>query len=168
MQGRLKRRYQIHKELSRSSYFQGEIDVGELSRLGELLANSDSVIEADFEFRRSDFDLPMLSGKVQGNLEMECQRCLQAMVTPIQLDFKLLIDAPDDIVRDSCLDTVYSEDGFINFFEVVEDELILALPLVAMHEHDSCNKHWQVPESDLEPAVRENPFLILKDLKTTH
>lgn len=168
MRGRLKQRYQIHKELSRSSYFQGEIEVGNLSRLGELLVNSESIIETEFEFRLSDYDLPMLSGKIQANLQMECQRCLEAMESPLQLDFKLLVDAPDDIVRDSSLDTIYSEDGFIDIFEVIEDEVILALPLVAMHENGSCNKHWQVPEYDGEPAVRENPFSVLKDLKTTH
>lgn len=154
--------------MSRSSYFQGLIDVAELSRLGELLANSESTIELKFEFRVSDYDVPMLSGEFQTSLQMECQRCLQAMDTPLQLSFKLLVDAPDDVIRESSLDSVYSEDGLIDLFEVVEDELILALPLVSMHENGSCNKHWQVSDNDLEPVVRENPFSVLKDLKTTH
>ena len=168
MQGKLKQRYQIHKELSRSGYFQGQIEVEALPRLGELLASTSAMIDVQFEFQNSDYETPMLSGDVQAELEIECQRCLQALPVPLQLQFKLLVDAPDDIVQESSLDTVYSEDGLIDIFEVVEDELILALPLVAMHESNLCNEHWQVSENEQEPAARENPFSVLKDLKTTH
>ncbi len=168
MQGKLKQRYQIHKEVSRSGYFQGQIDVEALSRLGELLASTAATIDVQFEFQNSDYDTALVCGEVEAELEMECQRCLQALSVPLQLEFKLLVDAADDIVQESSLDTVYSEDGLIDIFEVVEDELILALPLVAMHENNMCNEHWQTPEKDQEPAVRENPFSVLKDLKTTH
>jgi len=168
MQGKLKQRYQIHKEVSRSSYFQGQIDVESLSRLGELLASTEATIDVQFEFQNSDYDAAMISSEVQTELEMECQRCLQALSVPLQHEFKLLVDAADDIVQESSLDTVYSEDGLVDIFEVVEDELILALPLVAMHDNNMCNEHWQVSEDDQEPVVRENPFSVLKDLKTTH
>ena len=168
MQGKLKQRYQIHKEVSRSSYFQGQIDVEALPRLGELLASTVATINVQFEFQHSDYDTPMVSGKMQADLEMECQRCLQAMPISSQVDFKLLVDAPEDIVRESSLDTVYSEDGSIDIFEVVEDELILALPLVAMHESSLCNRHWQAPDHDQDSVVKDNPFSVLKDMKTTH
>ena len=168
MQGKLKQSYQTHKEVSRSSYFQGQIEAEALPRLGELLASKSAAIDVKFEFQNSDYDTALVSGEVQTMLEMECQRCLQAISVPLHLEFKLLIDAPDDIVQESSLDTIYSEDGLIDIFEVVEDELILALPLVAMHESNLCNEHWQVSEHDQEPVVRENPFSVLKDLKTTH
>ena len=168
MQGKLKQRYQIHKEVTRSSYFHGQIDARELPRLCDLLANDEATIDVQFEFRPSDYDTALVSGEMQGELEMECQRCLQGLPVPIQLEFKLLVDAPDDVVKESSLDTIYSEDGFVDIFEVVEDELILALPLVAMHENAQCNKHWQVSEHDQEPIARENPFSVLKELKTTH
>ncbi len=168
MQGKLKQRYQFHKEVSRRGYFEGQIDLVELPRLCELLASIEGEIAVKFEFLTSDYEVPMVSGNLRSSLQIECQRCLQAMPSDLQLDFSLLIDAADDIVRESSLDTLYSEVGYIDIFEVIEDEIILALPLVAMHENDSCNAHWQATEQTLEPAVRENPFSVLKDLKTTH
>ncbi len=168
MRDRLKQHYQVHKEVTRSSYFEGQIEVDNLTRLSDLLVSPKATIVVKFEFLSSDFDSPMLVGEMQTELQMQCQRCLQAMPTPIQLDFKLLIDAADDIIQESSLDTVYSEDGIIDIFEVVEDELILALPLVAMHENESCNKHWQTSDSNQDPVVRESPFSVLKELKTTH
>jgi len=168
MQGKLKQRYQIHKEVSRNGYFHGQIDVEKLSRLCELLASDHGEITLNFEFKNSDFDVPMVSGDIQTSLQVECQRCLQAMETELGFEFKLLVDADDDIVRESSLDTVYSEDGNIDIFEVVEDEIILALPLVSMHSNDACNEHWQAADNSQQPAVRENPFSVLKDLKTKH
>jgi uncharacterized protein len=168
MQGKLKQRYQIHKEVSRNGYFQGQIDVEKLSRLCELLASNQGEITLKFEFKHSDFDVPMISGKIQTSLQVVCQRCLQAMETALGFDFRLLVDAADDTVSESGLDSVYSEDGNIDIFEVVEDEIILALPLVSMHQNDTCNEHWQAADNSLEPVIRENPFSVLKDLKTKH
>lgn len=168
MQGKLKQRYQVHKEVSRRGYFEGNINLVELPRLSELLTSKEGEITARFEFLMSDYATPMVSGKLRSSFQIECQRCLQAMPSDLQLDFSLLIDAADDIVRESSLDTLYSEAGYIDILEVIEDEIILALPLVAMHENDSCNEHWLAAEQTPQPAVRENPFSILKDLKTTH
>jgi uncharacterized protein len=89
----------------------------------------------------------------------------------MELDFRLMIDASDEIVRQSSLDTLYSDDGYIDITEVVEDELILAVPLVAMHEDTACNEDLlikgQLTDSQSEAAVKENPFAVLQQLKTT-
>lgn len=168
MQGKLKQCYQVHKEVSRKGYFEGRITIGDLSRLCELLASQQGEIAVKFEFLESDYSIPMVSGSLQTHLQIECQRCLQPMPSVVDLDFQLLIDAADDVVRESSMDTLYSEEGNINIFEIVEDEIILALPLVAMHETDTCNEHWQAAEQSQESAAKENPFSVLKGLKTTH
>ncbi len=168
MQGKLKQSYPVLKEVSRRGYFEGWIRVMDLPRVCELLASGQGVIAVRFEFLNSDYAIPMIRGSLQASLQIECQRCLQVMSNELEFEFQLLIDAADDIVSESSLDTLYSNEGKINIFEVVEDEIILALPLVAMHEKDTCNEHWQVTESTQEPADRENPFSVLKDLKTTH
>ena len=62
----------------------------------------------------------------------------------MDVDFRLMIDASDEMVEHSSEDTLYSDDGYIDISEVVEDELILALPLVAMHEDTACNENWRV------------------------
>ncbi|MCP4430324.1 MAG: hypothetical protein GY806_05040 [Gammaproteobacteria bacterium] len=168
MQGKLRQRYQVHKEVSRRGYFEGLIDIVNLNRLTDLLASDEGQIEVRFEFVNSDYSIPMMSGQVKTSLNVECQRCLQPMLKELQLEFNLLIDATDELIRETKLETLFSEDGFIDIFEVIEDEIILALPLVAMHKIETCNEHWQVAEEIQQPAVKENPFSVLKDLKITH
>jgi uncharacterized protein len=170
MQDKLRKRYQVQKEVTRNGYFEGEIALSELGRVTELLHPGKSGLEGrkvtlKFEFLLNEYEVPMLVGQLETSLELECQRCLKALDLPMTLDFSLMIDASDELVRNSSVDTLYSEDGFIDIFEVVEDELILAIPLVAMHADTSCNENWQ--ESKTETALKDNPFAVLQQLKTT-
>ena len=173
MRDKLRKRYQVHKEVTQNGSFEGEIPLSEMGRLQELLhlegaEQRERKIALNFEFSRSEYDLPMVSGRIQTRLELECQRCLQPLDVPLTLDFSLLIDASDDIVQHSSQDTLYSDDGYIDIVEVVEDELILAIPLVAMHEDRDCNRNWQAEAANAEPATRDNPFAVLEQLKTTN
>jgi uncharacterized protein len=172
MRDKLRKRYQVQKEVTQSGRFEGEIELSELKRLAELLHCEDTdqqgrKIALSFEFTRNEFDIPVLAGHLQTSIQLECQRCLQPLELPMELDFSLLIDASDEMVRHSSQDTLYSEDGYIDIAEVVEDELILAIPLVAMHENTACNSNWQASASAAETAKSENPFAVLKQLKTT-
>ena len=180
MRDMLRKSYQVQKEVAQNGRFEGNISLSELKRLGELVhfeaADSKGPgIAVSFEFVRSEFDTPMLVGHLQTSLDLECQRCLKPIQTPMELDFRLMIDASDEIVGQSSLDTLYSDDGCIDIVEVVEDELILAVPLVAMHEDTACNEHWPLSgphtgpltDSQSEAAEKENPFAVLQQLKTT-
>lgn len=123
-------------------------------------------IQVSFEFVANEYGLPMLAGQLSARLELECQRCLGKMELPLALELRLLVDASDEIVGESSLDTLYSDDGYIDIFNVVEDELILAIPLVARHEDRTCNLHWPTVADDAV-AEAENPFAVLRALKTT-
>jgi uncharacterized protein len=166
MQEKLRRRYQIQKEVSRGGYFEGEIEVSNLTRLAEVLLSDEARINIQFGFSQSEYDGPMVDGRLETSLTVECQRCLNAMQIPLELEFKLLLNAADDLVAESSIDMVFSEDGWIDIFEVVEDELILGLPLVTTHDNKACNEFWRAQEQDPGSATKENPFSVLAKLKT--
>jgi uncharacterized protein len=168
MQTKLHRLYQFQKEANQRSYHEGLITLKELSRLTAMLKSDQAEISVQFCITGSDYDQLVIKGHVEAELAIECQRCLKPVVQSVGLDFELLINAPDHVVHSSGLDTLYSEDGTIDIFELVEDELILGLPLVSLHENGSCNEYWQISDNVQEKAKRENPFLVLEKLKTKH
>jgi len=168
MQEKLRRRYQIQKEVSRGGYYQGNIEIDDLARLSDFLLSEKAKITVEFSFNQSDYGTPIILGRLETSLTVECQRCLEKMEIPLHIDFKLLVDADDDMITESSLDTVFSEDGTVDIYEVVEDEIILGLPLVIMHEDVTCNEFWQAQEQDPEPAIKENPFSVLAKLKTSN
>ena len=169
MRDKLRRRYQVHKEVARNGYFEGSIPLTELERLRGLslaqTADRGGSVSVRFEFVRNEYDLPTVTGRLETTLVLECQRCLEPMEVPIALDFGVMVDADDSVLQESRQDSIDSDEGYIDLFALVEDELILAVPLVAMHDDDSCNEHWPVAENAAE--ARDNPFAVLAQLKTT-
>jgi len=172
MRDKLRRRYQVLKEVTQNGYFEGEIALSDFKRLGDLLypdfVDGDGrKIAVRFEFLRNEYGVSTLAGQLQANLDLECQRCLEALEMPIELDFELMVDADDDLLRHSSLDSIDSEDGYVDIYAVIEDELMLALPLVALHEDTACNEHWLAAGTEPEAENRDNPFAVLQQLKTT-
>ncbi len=103
-------------------------------------------------------------------LPMQCQRCLTPVLETVEAErsFRFVADeataaALDDEAEEDIL--VISRD--FDALALVEDELILSLPLVPLHE--VCPQ--AVPMSAADPefeeaAERPNPFGVLASLKT--
>jgi len=168
MQGKLQQTYKLSRELGNNAYFHGDITLAQMPRLSELVLMQQATIPVTFEFGYNAYHKPSIKGHYKASLNVECQRCLESMVTVIDQGFELLIDATEDDIQSFQLDSVYSTDGYVDVFEVIEDELILALPIIMMHEDTNCNKYMQTATTDEEPSAEtNNPFAVLKTLKGT-
>ena len=103
-------------------------------------------------------------------LPMQCQRCLTTVLEHIDAErsFRFVADeataaALDDESEEDIL--VVSRD--FDALALVEDELILALPLVPLHEVCPEVLPTSVADPDFEAASeRPNPFGVLAGLKT--
>lgn len=99
-------------------------------------------------------------------LQLVCQRCLQPVeeVLQVQRSFQFAADEATaaSIDADSEDDVLVLSRAF-NLIELIEDELLLALPLVP--RHSTCPQPL-VPPEDAEPfEERPNPFAVLGQLK---
>lgn len=166
MQGKLQRQYRVSQELGRNGYFSGSLKLSLLPRLSSLVIANDAEIRVTFEFISSSIQPATIRGHIDTDLSVVCQRCLKPMIHGVDQDFALLIDASEEDVESFQMDTVYTDEGYLDVFEVVEDELILTLPMIMMHEDISCNEYW-VPETIDEDQAPEdkNPFAVLSALK---
>ncbi len=110
-----------------------------------------------------------------------CQRCLQPVALPMAVERDFLFAPTEaqaqawDAERDDA-DVLVLSPSF-NLLELLEDELLLALPLVP--RHDACPQplvapmgepaaQGEGPESSPEGSERDNPFAILAQLKRRH
>ncbi len=107
---------------------------------------------------------------VQASFPMICQRCLGPVDVPLEVDrwFRFVADeataeALDDEVEEDLL--VVSRD--FDLHELIEDELLMALPLVP--RHDECPTQVRMASSDddfeVANANRPNPFAALASLR---
>jgi uncharacterized protein len=105
----------------------------------------------------------------QACVAMRCQRCLGAVAVPLDVDrwIRFVRDAAQAEALDAELeDDVLELQRQSNLHELIEDELLLALPLVPRHEE--CPEPLPMGD-DATPVpddhVRPNPFAALAKLK---
>ena len=101
---------------------------------------------------------PSLHVRADGTVEMSCQRCLQAVGVPIAVDAELELAESQEAAEaaDDEVDRVVASRN-LDVAALVEDELLLALPMAATHE--SC----QLPAADDGPPP--SPFAGLAGLR---
>jgi uncharacterized protein len=100
----------------------------------------------------------------------ECQRCLQPVALPLSLQRTLrFVRGEEEAARldAESEDDVLALERAFDLSSLVEDELLLALPLVPRHEQCPQPLHvlGQVDEEEAEAPERENPFAALARLR---
>lgn len=103
-------------------------------------------------------------------LPLTCQRCLQIadIVVQAERSFRFVKDeATAEALDDECEEDLLAMSRSFNLLELVEDELIMALPLVPKHEQCPQAVVMEVADQDFQEALTErpNPFAALADLK---
>jgi uncharacterized protein len=108
--------------------------------------------------------------QAQATLPLTCQRCMGAVATGLQVDQWYRFVADEDIAMAE--DDQSEEDLLVmapqfDLLAVLEDELLMALPLVPMHEACPETPAFSAGESELvQPEeAKPHPFAALAQLK---
>ncbi len=150
-------------ELGRS--LKGRLPLARFRRLAESLHDSDGE-DVELEFGVDEQGRPRVVGRVCARLEVICQRCLTPMVLPMDLAVRLYLAVADEPDVADGFETLSVSDKPMLLADIVEDELILGLPLVAMHSRDACAARTEYSAgADKAPEKHENPFAALAALK---
>lgn len=150
--------------------FRGAVRLGDLPRLVQWVPCDEPGTLLVFSlrfFRDAGRDL-LAEISVQTTVQMDCARCLKPMTLPLASASVLhfvyndeqaqhVIEAREPILIDA--------EGSIAIAALLEEEVLMALPPVAMHEHQ-CRPAWQeVALDDALPTapadIRLNPFAAL-------
>lgn len=157
--------------------FNGRIPLNDFPRLKEQLFESDSdgidnnIVNVYLEFTRTDTRLPVVKGTISSALQMTCQRCLKGTEELFETELEVVLvssDAQAEKLQEG-FDTWLVEEQQMFLRDFIEDEILLALPLVIAH--DECEAARKLiealPEDEITEAQQEddNPFAVLKALK---
>lgn len=106
-----------------------------------------------------------------GEVPQTCQRCLSAYPQPLEVDrwFRFVADeATADAEDDDCEEDLLVLEPRFNLFDLLEDEVLLALPLVPMHDVCPTAVRMSVGEEALVQDGgddKPHPFAALAALK---
>lgn len=110
---------------------------------------------------------PYIKGHMHADLGLQCQRCLERFTYEIISDFALGIVKSLD--EEKALPDHYEpamvRDGQLALRELIEDELILNLPIIPRHEPDVCKVKLPHADAGWDESESENPFKVLQSLK---
>ncbi len=147
--------------------FSGSLPLAELTRLRESLASEAGVVEYTLDFDVDELEQPYAELVVQGELPLVCQRTLEAYRQPISIRMRLGLIRREE--QETALPPGYEPclvppDGLVSLAELIEDELILALPLVPVRSESSENAVAAESVAE-EEAGKPNPFAVLKGMR---
>lgn len=149
--------------------FEGKVPVKQLERLVGLLATSEGEVAYKVEFGSDEFDIACADLLVEAGLAMVCQRTMQVFVQPVRVEQRLglIKRESDEAALPEGYEALLVSDGQLRLKDVIEDELILALPLVALSPGAPLE---QIPlDAGSAPKIDQpsNPFAVLGQLKKT-
>jgi len=162
------------KAAQKRSSYEGVILSKDLPRLREAAKEPYSDVAVQLHCGVDEQGLTVLKGSSATTVNLQCQRCNELMVMDLTVDFAYSPVASESKVEDvpeRYEPIVVDEFSEVSLRQIVEDELILALPLVPMHEPSEC----RISENEMtfgviaeeKAAEKPNPFEVLKQLKST-
>ncbi len=140
----------------------------DLPRLRDVLADGGGVLIANFSFGRLVGTSIGVEVSIATIARLPCQRCLQAFDFAVEETTHIEFAASEAAIPvDSEREFFVMVDGTVSLRDVAEEELILALPLVAACNTPATCGNAPAPGSEPMPQTRGEsvrPFAGLQDL----
>ena len=142
----------------------GQYAITDMQRLGGLLHDQSGQVTFNLDFTHDDDNnVSYIMGNVHVVLNIVCQRCLGLMNFTVDNPVYLGVIGNQEQAQnlpDEC-EPLLAGDKPIELSTLIEDEIILALPIAAMHDEEKCEA---TKLTNMNIAGKESPFAILKTL----
>ena len=160
------------KSATKRSEYRGIILTADMPRLRDVVADVADEVDVEVKFKKDEQGLTYFDGRLSCSASLLCQRCYDVFAHQINVSFCFSpVQGADKEEHDELPDAYepveVDDHGEINLLQTFEDELILSLPIVALHAEEDCKvKADKMSFGVIEPAdERPNPFAVLKELK---
>lgn len=159
-------------ELARAGgRYVGEVAITAFPRLSSLVAGAGAVAIA-LAFRCDERGRSIVEGSVRMPLTLECQRCLEWVGRVIDVPVRLCLVGSETQAAELLeeVDAFVLHDDEVSIVELIEDDLLLALPSQVCQAYDECPRRpgFSYPADGSEASSGVvNPFAVLAKLKAS-
>ena len=141
-------------------------DVKEFTRLDGLLFSNQGKIEVRLSGKQDERHRSLINAQINAGFQLECQTTFEAIDYQVDtlITYCTVIKEEQITEVDEEFEALLVEDGFVDIKSVIEDELILALPIAAnkaIEDTDVKLSYGELPKE----AEKKNPFEVLKGFK---
>jgi uncharacterized protein len=141
----------------------------DMPRLQDLLADAGGLVRARFAFGKIDSLRAGATVEVETEPQLLCQRCLQGFAFPVATSSEIEFASSEAAApADTPREIYVMNAGQVSLRELVEEELLLALPVIAAC--DTPSSCGQAPSMNVMDETADmsdqptRPFAVLQDL----
>jgi uncharacterized protein len=146
--------------------FEGVLPLASMARLRDSLVDAEGDVRVAISFDRDTLQVPYVELRIDADLPLECQRSLRRFLFPVRQVQRLGLirdEAGEAALPEGYEALLLPEDGQLRPADLVEDELILALPVVPVAPGtEAMERDWP---AGTEEAPASSPFAALEALK---
>ncbi|MGA9333388.1 MAG: YceD family protein [Rudaea sp.] len=150
--------------------FRGSLPLAAMSRLCDSLAATSGDVVFDLEFGKDELGVAQVRVRADASLPLICQRTMETFAFPVHVDTRLgLISREEDEANlPADVEPLLTSNGLLRLADVVEDELILAVPVVPVKPGTTPTRQVWSDDADSQEATTDNPFAALAKIKTAN
>lgn len=161
----------VWRAVSSRRCFEGVIPLAALPRLASMLADVEGEVRYSVSFDRDDQGYAYVEVLAWAGLPLTCQRSLDRFVLSVRVEQRLglIRDEAEEGALPPGWEPLLVSGGELAPLEVIEDELILAIPLVPTMqvEADASEVVWASDGNTSRSQEKGSPFAVLRSLKRT-
>lgn len=145
----------------------GAVKLIDMPRLSALVQNNDGKVLVNLNFGIDEQGITYLKGHLKTELVLQCQRCMEPLKYEIMSDFVLgIINTLDEAnTLPAAYEPAMANEGDLALRDLIEDEVLLNLPIIPRHEPQDCKVHLPLTDSGWEKEKNKSPFHVLASLK---
>lgn len=144
----------------------GHLSLARMERLAASLCDGEGTVFIDMRFQRDEQGRELAVGHVTARLPVRCQRCLEAMEIAIATAVRLAFtNAEGEAPPPDGYDAMPLMDDTISLSDLVEDEIMLALPMAPMHEDCPVGVWRRYLEHRAPSEAPRKPFVALARIR---
>lgn len=167
MSAALPERVDVARQVQARRTYQGSLPLASMRRLRDSLASTEGEARYAIEFGKDALGIAWLGLRVEAGLPLVCQRTLEPYVMRAVVEQRLGLIASEReeaSLPEGYEPIVVPADGQLDLADVIEDELILALPVVPLKP--GAPLEWEdEPDAEVSGTERASPFAVLGSLK---
>lgn len=150
--------------------YSGIYSPGQVTRLAASVVSVDSDVQTSLSFDIDNLRLAVINGQSDVTVTLECQRCGKTFEHQVHATYcfsPVRNDEQAEALPEAYEPIEVDDFGEVDLLAMIEDEIILSLPVVPVHESEHC----EVSDADMvfgklpEEAEKPNPFAVLASLK---
>ena len=148
-------------QAQKKAHYSGCISIKQLPRLEQSVVGLEGDVMLTLSFDFDESRMVVVRCQIEATICLNCQRCLEpySYVVNKDISYSPVTDQQDgDALPKSYEPLQIDDDGMFSLLGLVEEELILSLPIIPRHSEEACSVKFDFSGQEEAGQERTKPF----------